>query len=101
MNFSNKINIIANNIVSNSLKAKKGQSFLIVAPIEAKELVIKIIEKIYSKGAYPFVKYIDTQTNRAILKGNSKDRMQIAHDNSVFEWNKLDGECRIMLTGDD
>lgn len=63
---------VANNLVNNSLKIKKGEKILIRAQYETKPLIKALIQEIGKKEAYPYVEIIDDE-----LK---KDQMLVGND---------------------
>lgn len=77
---------LAHNLVDYSVAAKKGDKVLIEAFDIPYPLVNEIVKAVYQAGAQPFVTNIDTRVRAELLKGATKEQLQL--------WSKLD--CEVM-----
>jgi len=68
-----RIEKLARNLLSHSCKLQKGQSIIIEATSESKDLVVELVKQIYKIGAFPFVRLGDEEVSRAVLMGVTED----------------------------
>lgn len=82
----NRIKILAENIVKNSLKVNPGEKVLIEYNGEKAIIFVKaVMREIYNAKAYPFVKSIDERIKREMLLGASKEQIDfMAEKDSEF-----------------
>ena len=68
----------AQTIVNNSCSVQEGENVLIFAEgIEAKPLVVALIKEVYRRGAYAFYEIVDTDAQKAFIRGCSRPQMDI------------------------
>ncbi len=60
---------LASNLLNYSCKLQKGQTIIIEASVEAKELVKELVRQTYEIGGYPFVRLSDGEISREVMKG--------------------------------
>ena len=60
---------LAHNLLNYSCKLQKGQSIIIEASVDAKDLVKELVRQTYQIGAYPFVRLSDGEISREIMMG--------------------------------
>lgn len=86
---------IAKTITEYSVGVKKNDKVYIKACYDAKPLVKEIIKNVYKVGGYPFVKYVDEETERYLLDGASKESLELKfkYDQKMFK--ELD--CYIQI----
>ena len=60
---------LAHNLLNYSCKLQKGQSIIIEAGIESKDLVKELVKQTYQIGGYPFVRLSDGEISREIMMG--------------------------------
>lgn len=66
---------------------------------ETKNLARQLIKEVYKAGGVPFAHYIDTQVQREILLGATKEQMQLMAEVDSLEMNNMD--CYIGVRGQD
>jgi aminopeptidase len=64
-----RIEKLARNLLTHSCKLQRGQSVIIEAAPEAKDLVVEIVRQVYAMGAMPFVRLGDEEIGRAVMMG--------------------------------
>jgi len=69
-----RIEKLARNLLTHSIKLKKGQTVIIETNAHARELVTELVTQVYQIGAYPFVRLGDEQVSRAIMFGITEDQ---------------------------
>ena len=68
-----RIEKLAKNLLNHSCKLQKGQSVIIEAGPEAKELVVELVRQVYAMGAMPFVRLGDEEIGRAVMMGLTEE----------------------------
>lgn len=64
---------LASNLLNYSCKLKKGQSIIIEASTDAKDLVKELVRQTYQIGGYPFVRLSDAEISREIMLGMTEE----------------------------
>ena len=64
---------LAKNLLTHSVKLKKGQAIIIEANYRARELVVELVRQVYAIGALPFVRLSEEQVSREILQGITEE----------------------------
>lgn len=91
-----RIDILAKNLVNNSIKARKGDKVLIQANNSEPELIKAIIKEVYKVGAIPFVSLLDKTIERELLLGATEEQMEIRAEIELQEMKSMD--CFIGFT---
>ena len=60
---------LAHNLLHYSCKLQKGQTIIIEASVEAKDLIKELVRQTYQIGAYPFVRLSDSEISREVMLG--------------------------------
>ena len=86
-----RIKTLAKNLINYSCKLKKGEKVLIsCAGFDAMPLVKQLIKESYKIGAIPFVDISNNSISRELLKGASKEQLEILADVDSLKMKKMD-----------
>ena len=73
-----RITKLAHNLLNYSCKLKKGQTIIIEASTEAKDLVKELVRQTYEIGGYPFVRLSDSEISREVMMGMTEEQAKKA-----------------------
>jgi aminopeptidase len=96
-----KIEILSKKIVDYSLKIKKNDRVLITATIDAKALILKLIEDINNKEAVAYVKLKDSEVTEALSNNINDKKLELLKKQSLEEVDNFDAFITIRYTTND
>jgi len=78
---------LASNLLNHSCKLKKGQTIIIDASEQSKDLVVELVRQVYKIGAYPFVRLSNEQVSREVLMGMTEEqsKQMLKYQKPMFE----------------
>lgn len=96
----NNIIKLANSLVNYSISLKENEKVLIQHSGEStRNLVRQLIKEVYAVGGIPFVKYIDSRTEREILLNCSEAQLKLMADADALVMSKM--QAYIGVRGSD
>lgn len=90
--------ILAHNIINYSLSLQKGERLLIDAKDCDKNILKALIAETYAVGAFPYVNLMNSEISRAIMLGESKERLSLKCEFDLEFMKKMD--AYITIRGD-
>ena len=72
-----RIQKIASQLLTHSVRLKKGEKLLIEGHSIAKPLLIELVRQTYAIGAYPFVRLVDDELHKYVAKGFEREQLEI------------------------
>ena len=87
-----RIKTLAKGLTEHSTRIRKGEKVLISAgnPALTADLVKALVDEVYKRGAYPFVRLTDSGINRKILMGATREQLQIQNDFELYQMKMMD-----------
>jgi len=70
-----RIQTIARNLITYSLEVQPGENVMIALHGAGEALAMELVEQLYAKGAYPHLRLVNPQLQRAWLKGVSEPQV--------------------------
>ncbi|MFJ7976815.1 aminopeptidase [Peribacillus sp. NPDC096379] len=71
-----RLNKLANVLLTHSIKLKAGERVLIRGHYNAKPLMKELIDETYKLGAYPYIDIMDDELNRHLAMGYEKEQLK-------------------------
>lgn len=93
-----RIKKLAHNLISYSISLKKGERLLIDARDCNMEILKALIAEAYAVGAYPYVNLMSSEISRALMLGESEQRLSLKSDFDLEFMKKMD--AYITIRGD-
>jgi len=84
-----RIEILAQNIMHNSIKVQKGERVLIQNNNVVPEFVKALVRKAYEAGAIPFVSLKDISIERELMLGATEEQLKIRAEIEVAEMKQM------------
>ena len=72
-----RLDVLAGNLLDHSLGLESGDKVLIDGEVEARDLMIALVESAYQRGVHPFVHSGDSRLRRAWLLGATREQMDL------------------------
>lgn len=90
-----RIKKLAKNIISYSLNLQKGERLLIEAKDCNPTIIKALVAEAYSVGAYPYVTLLSSEISRALLLGESEERIALKSEFDLEFMKKMDAYITI------
>ncbi|MFZ5353914.1 MAG: aminopeptidase [Bacillota bacterium] len=90
-----RVNRVARNLLSHSVRLQPGEKILVQASVEAKPLVKELLKEIYALGALPFVQLTDSQISRELLMGVSEEQLKLMAEFDLVRMKAMDAYISI------
>ncbi|MBO8170389.1 MAG: aminopeptidase [Bacillaceae bacterium] len=87
---------LAENLLSHSVKIKEKDVLMIRVLDEGIPLAKELVRLAYEKGAYPFVRLMNSEIGRLELMGDSQERAEILKGWEEPIWKQVDANVTIM-----
>ena len=90
-----RIKKLAKNIISYSLNLQKGERLLIEAKDCNPTIIKALVAEAYAVGAYPYVTLLSSEISRALLLGESEERIALKSEFDLEFMKKMDAYITI------
>lgn len=91
-----RVSKLAYTLVHYSTRIEKGEKVLIsYSGASGKPLVKEIIKEVYKTGAYPYVEIVDSEINREIIKGCSREQLDFMREYEMVQMKGMDAYISI------
>ncbi len=90
-----RINKVAKNLLTHSVRLDKGERVLIQAGIYAKPLVNELIKEIYALGGLPFVQLSDEEVTREYFMGVAEEQLKLLASFDLMRMKEMDAYIAI------
>lgn len=94
-----RLQTLAHNLVTYSMKVKPGQNVLIDMQGSEYEIVKCLVEEVYKQGGHPFVELTDRGVLRSILKSATREQIEQWADIALMRMKQMD--CYVAFRSGD
>ncbi|KEF39260.1 leucyl aminopeptidase (aminopeptidase T) [Schinkia azotoformans MEV2011] len=85
-----RIKQLAKTILAHSIKLQSKQRVLIKGHVNAKPLILELIDQTYQLGAYPYVEMLDDDISRQLFMGYEKEQLETIRDWDMKKYQDVD-----------
>jgi aminopeptidase len=90
-----RLTTLAATLLDHSLEIKPGERLLIESQVDARELVIALVEGAYERGALPFYELGDSRIRRAWYLGATRPQMDLRYGWALRQLEDIDASVSI------
>lgn len=92
-----RIEILAKNLVNYSCSIKKGDNVLVDSVGINEDMICELVEKIYEKGAKPYVNIKNTKVERSVLLNCSREQLDLMAEYESLQMKNMDAYIGIRF----
>ena len=91
-----RLKVLGKTLLHHSIKLQKGEKVVIKGQAVTKPLIIELIEQIYEIGAFPYVELKDDEVTSVLIKGNTREQLEIYEKWHLEKYKDIDAYISIL-----